>query len=185
MGGSSSVESGSRFEELFIAKILRLVCGITGLALSILGLFSILGQLLTANVPGVIISIYMIPIGLLIAIAELRWNIGFVFNGFPFLRSYFGRGFFYIFVGTLALGIFSPWGYIAGAVLIINGICSLIASFMVKEAPQDASSSYAVSTSQSQTRVAIPDEPRPTTISAGTSGASSFSNKFGGGLFGK
>eukprot|EP00741_Cyanophora_paradoxa_P025072 tig00000342_g24200.t1 len=116
------------FDTYKIAKTLRLAAGITGAGLSVLGFFSILTMIVSVNVPGLIISIYMIPFGLLIVLAELRWNWRFVMDAFPFLTTYLGRGVFYIFIGTLTLGIFYPWGYVAGAVLIANGIVSMIIS---------------------------------------------------------
>jgi len=129
-GTTNPPAPSSTFEQKYIefARILRIACGCSGLALSVLGVFGILGNIITLNIEAAIISIYMIPIGLIIVFAEIRWKVNIIITNFPFLTTYYGRGVFYIFIGSLALGVTGGvFGVIAGAIVMLCGIFTLFA----------------------------------------------------------
>lgn len=84
--------------------ILRIVGGSTGATILALGLYYLITQ--DSNVSDVVNDIYRVIFAILIILAELR--LSKVLKWFGFLLSFIGLGFFYVFVGGLALGS-EPW----------------------------------------------------------------------------
>jgi len=90
--------------------VLRLVGGIVGAVVVALGLYFLITSDAKSGSVGdeiknTVLDIYRVVFGILIMLAELRLRRLLVW--FSFLLYYIGLGFFYVFVGGLALG--SEW----------------------------------------------------------------------------
>merc|ERR1711865_492917 len=83
------------------------------------------------DVPRMILGVYAILFCILIVLAELK--ISLVFEYFRFLASPRARAIFIIFVGTMTFGQGKILGYIAGGVMIFDGIVTMVGSFVDKE----------------------------------------------------
>ncbi len=98
-------------------QLLRLVGGICGVLVLVLGILSLIGSGLSPR--QVINGIYLCIFGLLMVISELR--IEKVLGHFAFMKHFFGLGMFYIFVGGLCLNS-DWWKYALAAALLAVGI---------------------------------------------------------------
>jgi len=80
-------------------------------------------SLCTANVHAYILSFYYILFGLLMLGAELKFKV--IAKYFKVVESFFGKGLFYIILGTIAFGG-EWWAILIGIFLIVNGIFNLV-----------------------------------------------------------
>mmetsp|Transcript_23104 Transcript_23104/g.39690 ORF Transcript_23104/g.39690 Transcript_23104/m.39690 type:complete len:175 (-) Transcript_23104:632-1156(-) len=115
------------FDEKPFGVILRFATALGGLACTVIAIMSLINITLSAWA-NAIVACYVAPIGLVIALAEMRWKVGAILDNCPFLRRYFGRGIFYVFIGSLTLGLWKIWGWVCGGYLIAMGVFSILAS---------------------------------------------------------
>merc|ERR1712086_526042 len=85
-----------------VMKNVRWVTALTGLGLCVAAVFSFLSCLLSFSLSGLILCVYLFPIGIMIAITETeKFFYAKVVAAFPMLRSHTGRGIAYIFVAGM------------------------------------------------------------------------------------
>jgi len=98
-------------------QILRILGGICGLVLIVLGIVTMVSA--GSNIKSWVNAFYQIVFGILIVAAELR--VSKLMHWFTFLTVFIGFGAFYVFVGGLALG--GEWyEYALGALMIGVGV---------------------------------------------------------------
>mmetsp|Transcript_21691 Transcript_21691/g.37256 ORF Transcript_21691/g.37256 Transcript_21691/m.37256 type:complete len:170 (+) Transcript_21691:75-584(+) len=124
---SPAPAASKHFEEKPFGVILRFATALGGLACTVIAIMSLINITL-AGWANAIVACYVAPIGIIIALAEMRWKVGIILDTCPFLRRYFGRGIFYVFIGSLTLGLWSIWGWVCGGYLIGMGVFSILAS---------------------------------------------------------
>eukprot|EP00741_Cyanophora_paradoxa_P021232 tig00000237_g20493.t1 len=113
-----------------IKQLYQGACAITGLGLTVFGVFSVLSVVTNINVLDFILSLYIIPAGILIFVSELKFSkLDWTLKYLPFLKRSFGRAATILFFGSLALGLLRPWGYLVGAIAIALGLLGI---FVVK-----------------------------------------------------
>lgn len=96
-------------------------CG--GIGITIGMLFSIMTNLVSFDITGLILSLYLAPIGCIIFIVE--WEKLFydpVVKYFPFLKHHTGRAAFYLFVAAQCLALGGISGYILGAAFLVFSV---------------------------------------------------------------
>jgi FtsH-binding integral membrane protein len=82
-----------------VMQNVRWVTALTGLGLVVAAIFSFLSSVLSFSISGIILCIYLCPIGFIISITELeKFFYARVIQQFPILRTHVGRGFAYIFI---------------------------------------------------------------------------------------
>mmetsp|Transcript_21782 Transcript_21782/g.36025 ORF Transcript_21782/g.36025 Transcript_21782/m.36025 type:complete len:143 (-) Transcript_21782:129-557(-) len=110
----------------FFFRVFTSICIIAGLGLSVFGVFALLDVITNKSLLNFILALYLIPAGLLIALAELQFQkMMWALKFFPFLSRPFGRGAFAIFFGGLSFGLLRPIGYVVGSVIIFLGIINM------------------------------------------------------------
>lgn len=109
-----------------VMKNVRWVTALTGLGLCVAAVFSFLSCLLSFSLSGLILCVYLFPIGIMIAITETeKFFYAKVVAAFPMLRSHTGRGIAYIFVAGLTISVGTIACYIVGFTLLAEGIFSV------------------------------------------------------------
>jgi len=121
-------------------KNIRWVTALTGLGLVIAAIFSFLSSVISFSLSGIILCIYLCPIGIIISITETqKFFYERVVGMFPILRTHTGRGFSYIFVAGLTISVNTIACWIVGFVLLLEGVISLWYHFVKDKdaAPND------------------------------------------------
>merc|ERR1712166_1219756 len=102
-----------------VMKNVRWVTALTGLGLCVAAVFSFLSCLLSFSLSGIILCVYLCPIGIIITITETeKMFYGRVIEYFPLLTSHTGRGIAYVLVAGLTLSVGTLACYIVGFVLL-------------------------------------------------------------------
>jgi len=103
--------------------LLKICCMVCGGALSVVGLWLFLTSILTFSFSDLIVGFYLIIGGIIVILAELQFK--WFISRLNFLGHHFGRGVFYIFVGSLTFAVFGLSGVISVFLMII-GILTMI-----------------------------------------------------------
>jgi len=103
---------------------LRILGAIVGGVVTALGLYYLISGRDTSGsttdvLKNVVLDVYRIIFGILIMVCEARWK--YLLVWFSFLLYYIGMGFFYVFVGGLALGT-NWYEYIVTIVAVCIGV---------------------------------------------------------------
>lgn len=107
-------------------KNIRWLTALTGLGLCVAAVFSFLSCVVSFSLSGLILCVYLFPIGLIIAITETeKFAYERVVKAFPMLKSHTGRGLTYVFVAGLTLSVGTLACYIVGGVLLAEGVMSI------------------------------------------------------------
>jgi len=113
-----------------VMKNVRWVTALTGLGLCVAAVVSFLSCLLSFSLSGLILCVYLFPIGVMIAITETeKFFYARVVAAFPMLRSHIGRGIAYIFCAGLTISVGTIACYIVGFTLLAEGIFSVAYHF--------------------------------------------------------
>jgi len=115
-------------------KVLRVAGGILAILTTFVGVWSFIG--ISFDIKMIVNAFYLVILGFFMLMAQLRVE-RFV-KKLELLRNYTGLGFYYIFVGGLALG--SSWyDYVLALVLVLEGCAYLYLSLCkgIKHAPQN------------------------------------------------
>eukprot|EP00658_Telonema_sp_P-2_P075688 TRINITY_DN6535_c0_g1_i2.p1 TRINITY_DN6535_c0_g1~~TRINITY_DN6535_c0_g1_i2.p1 ORF type:complete len:293 (+),score=69.64 TRINITY_DN6535_c0_g1_i2:134-1012(+) len=110
-----------------VMKNVRWITALTGIGLVVAAIFSFLSCILSFSFSGIILCVYLCPIGIAITITETeKFFYQRVVGFFPILRTHVGRGFSYIFIAglTISVGTISCW--IVGLTLLAEGIVSIM-----------------------------------------------------------
>merc|ERR1711865_309862 len=114
-----------------VMKNVRWVTALTGLGLCVAAVFSFLSCLLSFSLSGLILCVYLCPIGIIISITETeKMFYGRVIEYFPLLTSHTGRGIAYVLVAGLTLSVGTLACYIVGFVLLAEGLVSIFYHFL-------------------------------------------------------
>merc|ERR1711865_231683 len=114
-----------------VMKNVRWVTALTGLGLCVAAVFSFLSCLLSFSLSGIILCVYLCPIGIIISITETeKMFYGRVIEYFPLLTSHTGRGIAYVFVAGLTISVGTLACYIVGFVLLAEGLVSIFYHFL-------------------------------------------------------
>eukprot|EP01084_Bolivina_argentea_P117509 208681_1 len=111
-----------------------------GIACSVLLIFEgfLCFYICILNVRSYILSFYYLVFGTLSICAELKFK--FIYRNMKIIHSNIGRGLWYAFLGTLALGR-EWWGWFCAIILILLGILNIVAGcYGHKEVKQSLSS---------------------------------------------
>merc|ERR1711865_531288 len=107
-----------------VMKNVRWVTALTGLGLCVAAVFSF-------SLSGIILCVYLCPIGIIITITETeKMFYGRVIEYFPLLTSHTGRGIAYVLVAGLTLSVGTLACYIVGFVLLAEGLVSIFYHFL-------------------------------------------------------
>jgi len=105
-------------------KNVRWVTALTGLGLVVAAFFSIF---LSFSFSGMIICVYLVPIGFMITITETeKLFYARVIRWFPMLKYHFGRGMTYILVGGMCVSVGTIGCIVVGLALLAEGILSVM-----------------------------------------------------------
>ncbi|CAG9329550.1 unnamed protein product [Blepharisma stoltei] len=106
-------------------RTLRITSIILAILLIALGIFNF-GTIDLGDPINVILPVYYVFFGLMMIGAEVPCN--FLLQKFLFISGYFGRGIFYIFVGTLCIRYHTVFQFIVAAFLMGVGIIYIFSS---------------------------------------------------------
>merc|ERR1711865_406757 len=121
-----------------VMKNVRWVTALTGLGLCVAAVFSFLSCLLSFSLSGIILCVYLCPIGIIITITETeKMFYGRVIEYFPLLTSHTGRGIAYVLVAGLTLSVGTLACYIVGFVLLAEGLVSIFYHFLKDKTDDD------------------------------------------------
>jgi len=110
-----------------VMQNVRWVTALTGLGLVIAALFSFVSSLLSFSLSGVILCVYLCPIGFIISITETeKFFYATVIEKFPILRTHVGRGISYIFIAGLTISVGTIACWIVGVTLLLEGVVSIM-----------------------------------------------------------
>merc|ERR1712166_1723524 len=110
-----------------VMKNVRWVTALTGLGLCVAAVFSFLSCILSFSFSGIILCVYLCPIGIIISITETeKFFYQSVIEKFPILRTHTGRGFTYIFIAGLTISVNTIACWIVGVTLLVEGIVSIM-----------------------------------------------------------
>lgn len=99
---------------------------LTGLGLVVAAIFSFLSSVVSFSFSGIILCVYLCPIGVIITITETeKFFYARVIKAFPILRTHVGRGFSYIFIAGLTISVNTIACWIVGITLLAEGIVSI------------------------------------------------------------
>lgn len=113
----------------------RMAAFMGGLALIVVSLMSILGDVVTLSVTGTMQDVFLAIFGVIMVLLETRRKTAhkavqardFLANYFKFLDLVWGRGFFYCYVGVLAIGRFpSILTTVVGCFILLCGVIAVI-----------------------------------------------------------
>merc|ERR1712166_620502 len=100
-----------------VMKNVRWVTALTGLGLCVAAVFSFLSCLLSFSLSGIILCVYLCPIGIIITITETE-------------KMFYGRVIAYVLVAGLTLSVGTLACYIVGFVLLAEGLVSIFYHFL-------------------------------------------------------
>uniref|UniRef100_A0A7S4B8S3 COPI associated protein n=1 Tax=Chrysotila carterae TaxID=13221 RepID=A0A7S4B8S3_CHRCT len=106
----------------YIKRFLAVGCGI---AICVSAVFTLLNLTNILDVFGNIRMLWNVLFGILIVLLNLQWY-KTISKRFGFLEHWFGRGMFYLFVGTMAFADEIWWSYIVGLCTIGVGVLELL-----------------------------------------------------------
>ena len=118
----------------------KIIAVVVNLALVVLGVFGLIGTFGSFDPFKIIMALYIIIFAFWALMAE--FNCKWIFKSFNFLQSRYGRGFFYLFMGTLAasFGTGEIFQFIAGILLMCNGVFQVIVACTSPKQADPASS---------------------------------------------
>jgi len=130
-----------------VMQNVRWVTALTGLGLVIAALFSFVSSLLSFSLSGVILCVYLCPIGFIISITETeKFFYATVIEKFPILRTHVGRGISYIFIAGLTISVGTIACWIVGVTLLLEGVVSIM--FHYNKEPKGSQDCQDVSSAQ-------------------------------------
>jgi len=92
------------------------------IAVVFLAVLALMGSFVGIPKPqDIIMCIYQIGFGLMMVGGE--WKLKSVMKWFRFLSTYFGLGFFYIFVGVFSINVGRWYQWLVGAIVAFVGVC--------------------------------------------------------------
>jgi len=110
---------------------LRIYCSLAALSMSVLASYAVSIPRGCLDAYFYLISCWLVVLGIISILVE--WRINRVRNLFAFLTYKTGRGFFYIFVGSLCTGITEIFGIVVGAAVIVGGVLTLAVSAFLRK----------------------------------------------------
>jgi len=114
-----------------LQMFLRIYCSIAALGMSVLASYAVSMPRGCLDPYFYLISCWLVLLGIISILVE--WRINRVRSLFAFLTYKTGRGFFYIFIGSLCTGISEVYGIIVGAIVILGGILTIIIAIFLRK----------------------------------------------------